>query len=142
MSRTTVPFTEPTSDTIAPGARCGPISFATGPQAPTGMQTMTRSAPSTAAAFELDDLVGEAELGDAPPRFRRAGGGDDGADGVLRLGRARDGRADQADADQRETVEQGLGRAHADCPRNSASAFTTSRLASSVPTLMRSALGR
>ena len=31
--------------------RCGPISFATAPQAPTGMQTMTRSAPSTAAAL-------------------------------------------------------------------------------------------
>ena len=51
MSRTTEPLTEPTSETIAPGIRCGPISLATAPQAPTGMQTMTRSAPSTAAAL-------------------------------------------------------------------------------------------
>ncbi len=51
MSRTTAPLTEPTSETVAPFIRCGPISFATSPQAPTGMQTMTRSAPSTAAAL-------------------------------------------------------------------------------------------
>ena len=51
ISRTTEPLTEPTSETIAPAERCGPISFATGPQAPTGMHTMTRSAPSTAAAL-------------------------------------------------------------------------------------------
>ena len=31
--------------------RCGPISLATSPQAPTGTQTMTRSAPATAAAL-------------------------------------------------------------------------------------------
>ena len=51
ISRSTEPLTEPTSDTIAPGLRCGPISRATAPQAPTGMQTMARSAPSTAAAL-------------------------------------------------------------------------------------------
>ena len=51
MSRTTEPLTEPTSETVAPFIRCGPISLATAPQAPTGMQTMTRSAPSTAAAL-------------------------------------------------------------------------------------------
>ena len=51
MSRSTEPLTEPTSETIAPGVRCGPISAATGPQAPTGIETMTRSAPSTAAAL-------------------------------------------------------------------------------------------
>ena len=51
MSRMIAPLTEPTSETVAPGARCGAISFATGPQAPTGMHKMTRSAPSTAAAF-------------------------------------------------------------------------------------------
>src|ERR1043166_3927787 len=51
MSRTTAPLTEPTSDTVAPAARCGAISLTTAPQAPTGMQRMTRSAPSTAAAL-------------------------------------------------------------------------------------------
>ena len=51
MSRTTEPLTEPTSDTTAPGLRCGPISLATAPQTPTGTHTMTRSAPSTACAL-------------------------------------------------------------------------------------------
>src|SRR5208282_2365600 len=51
MSRSTAPLTEPTSETVAPRARCGPISSATAPQAPTGTQTMTRSAPATAAAL-------------------------------------------------------------------------------------------
>ena len=48
MSRITEPLTDPTSETIAPGARWGAISCATAPQAPTGMQTMTRSAFLTA----------------------------------------------------------------------------------------------
>ena len=34
-----------------PGARCGPISLAISPHTPTGAQTMTRSAPATAAAL-------------------------------------------------------------------------------------------
>src|SRR5580704_4832421 len=51
ISRTMAPLTEPTSDTIAPGLSCGAISLAIAPQAPTGAQTMTRSAPATAAAL-------------------------------------------------------------------------------------------
>ena len=51
ISFTTAPLTEPTSETTAPGARCGPISAATVPHAPTGIETMTRSAPSAAAAL-------------------------------------------------------------------------------------------
>src|ERR1700719_3857913 len=43
-------LTDPTSDTIAPGLRCGPISRAIAPMTPTGAQRMTRSAASTAAA--------------------------------------------------------------------------------------------
>src|ERR1700730_5035628 len=43
-------LTDPTSDTIAPGKRCGPISRASAPMTPTGAQRMTRSAASTAAA--------------------------------------------------------------------------------------------
>src|SRR5262249_57707054 len=50
-ARRTALLTEPTSETIAPAARCGPISAATSPHAPTGMATMTRSAPSAAAAL-------------------------------------------------------------------------------------------
>ncbi len=50
MSRTTAAFTEPTSVRMAPGCRCGAISAASGPQAPTGTLRMTRSAPATASA--------------------------------------------------------------------------------------------
>ena len=56
MSRTTEPLTEPTSETTAPGLRCGPISAATAPQAPTGMQTITRSASFTASALVATTL--------------------------------------------------------------------------------------
>jgi hypothetical protein len=45
------PLTEPTSETIAPAFRKGAISSATGPQAPTGMQRITRSASCTASAL-------------------------------------------------------------------------------------------
>src|SRR5271167_919778 len=51
MSRTIWALTEPTSDTIAPGARCSATSRATAPHWPTGMQKITRSAPATAAAL-------------------------------------------------------------------------------------------
>src|ERR1700722_20330590 len=51
MSRTTAPLTEPTSETVAPGIKWGPISAAISPQTPTGTQTITRSAPATAAAL-------------------------------------------------------------------------------------------
>src|SRR5580700_8853076 len=51
MSRTTCALTEPTSDRIAPRLRRGAISRATSAHWPTGMQAMTRSAPSTAAAL-------------------------------------------------------------------------------------------
>src|SRR5215831_11770856 len=43
-------FTEPTSDTMQPGLSLGAIALATAPQAPTGVQTITRSASSQAAA--------------------------------------------------------------------------------------------
>jgi len=46
----TARLTEPTSVSVAPGARCGPISSATAPIAPTGTQSTTRSAPCTASA--------------------------------------------------------------------------------------------
>ena len=51
MSRTMAPLTEPTSETTAPGLRWVPISRAISPQAPTGAQAMTRSAPAAAAAL-------------------------------------------------------------------------------------------
>ena len=53
----------------------------------------------------LDHLIGDAELGDALARLRRARGGDDRAHRALRARRARDRGADQADADQRQAVE-------------------------------------
>ena len=89
----------------------------------------------------LDHLIGEPEFGHALARLRRARGGDDRARGALGAGGARDRRADQADADQRQAVEKRGRFAHAAVPRNSASALTTSRFASSVPTVMRRACG-
>ena len=89
----------------------------------------------------LHHLIGEAELGNAPARLRRARGRDNRPRCALRAGSARDRRADQADADQRQPVEQGGRLAHAAFPRNSLSACTTSLLASSVPTLIRKAFG-
>src|SRR5262249_8712186 len=49
MSLITELLTEPTSETVAPGLRCGPISAATAPHWPTGTHTMTRPEPATAA---------------------------------------------------------------------------------------------
>ena len=140
MSRTTAPLTEPTSETVAPCIRCGPISLAT-----VAAGADRNADDDEIGAFDrggvgLDHLIGDAELGDALARLRRARGGDDRAHRALRARRARDRAADQAEADQRQAVEERL-LAHAAFPRNSASAFTTSRLASSVPTVMRSAFG-
>ena len=54
---------------------------------------------------------------------------------------AGDRRADEADADEGDLVKQRFA-AWRQLSRNSASAATTPRLASSVPTVMRSALGK
>ncbi|MNW21634.1 hypothetical protein D3C71_2226610 [compost metagenome] len=45
---------EPTSVTMAPGFRCGAICCATLSDAPTGTETMTRSASFTASAAETE----------------------------------------------------------------------------------------
>src|SRR5471030_2667945 len=50
MSAITVCFTEPTSEMMQPGLSDEAIASVAGPQAPTGVQTITRSASSTAAA--------------------------------------------------------------------------------------------
>ena len=92
----------------------------------------------------FDHLVGEPEFGDAPARRGGARGRHDFAHGALRARRARDRGADQADADQRQTIKQRCGfgsQRHAGFARNSLSAATTRRFASSVPTVMRSAFG-
>ena len=142
ISRSTAPLTEPTSETIAPGSRCGPISLATAPLWPTGIETMTRSAPATAAALLSTTWSARPSSATRAPRRRRAGGGHDRAHHALGARRARDRGADQTDADQRQAVEERRVAGHAGRPMNSASAATTSRLASSLPTVMRSALGR
>src|SRR5262249_4068317 len=87
----------------------------------------------------FNHLIGEAELGHAPARGRGAGGGDDGARCALRARGARDRRANETHSDQRKAIENGLPP-HLR-PMNSANAATTSRFASSVPTLMRNAFG-
>ena len=89
----------------------------------------------------FNHLIGDAKFGHALARGGRTRGGHDRTHGALRAGGARDRGADQPDADQRQAVEQRRRFAHADFPRNSASALTTSRLASSVPTLILKAFG-
>ena len=83
-------------------------------------------------------FVGQTQFADALPRRLGARRRNDFAHDAECAGRARDRAADQADADQRQAVEEDW-RSH--YPKNSFSAATTSRLASSVPTLSRSAFG-
>ena len=85
------------------------------------------------------DVVGEAELGDAPARCSGAGGRDDRACRLLCARGACNRGADQAHSDERNAVENGPA-AHLP-PMNSRNADTTSRFASSLPTVMRSAFG-
>src|SRR5262245_17413854 len=70
--------------------------------------------------------------------------GDDGAHGALRPCGAHDGRADQARPDDGEAVEQRFGHRRDEplAPINEVSASSTARLSSSVPMVMRSALGK
>ena len=84
--------------------------------------------------------VGEPQFADALPRRLGARRRHDGTHDAERTRRARDRAADQADADQRQAVEEDW-RSHHSRPMNSFSAATTSRLASSVPTLSRNAFG-
>src|SRR5437764_4654068 len=53
MSAITVCLTEPASDTMQPGLSLGAIALATAPHAPTGVQTITRSASTQAAATSV-----------------------------------------------------------------------------------------
>ena len=104
---TTAALTEPTSDTVAPGARWGPISAATAPHAPTGTHTITRSAPAAAAAlFSATWSASPSSATRCRVAAERA---------VATISRttpcraccARDRGADKPHADQRQAVEQG-----------------------------------
>ena len=138
MSFSTWPFTEPTSETIAPGFS----------EADLGRDRPARADRNAdddevgalhGLGVRLDHLIGDAELNDAPPCRVGPRGRDDRPRGAVFARRARDRAADQADADQGELVDDRGGHFF---PMNSASVFTTSRFASSVPMVMRSAFGR
>ena len=60
--------------------------------------------------------VGEAELTDAPPRRFGSRGRDNRFDDAERPRRPRDRRADEADADQRQPIEQRCGLGHSITP--------------------------
>ncbi len=142
MSRTIEPFTEPTSETVAPAMQMRadlPGDLAAGAD--------RNAHDHEIGAFNrcrigLDHLIGEPELGHAPARLRRA--------------RRRHNRAHQPCARAARAIEEpirptpirarrlksGAFRDHGFFPKNSASAATTSRFASSLPTVMRSAFGR
>ena len=91
------------------------------------------------------DLIGEAELGDAPARAaERAVATISRTAPCARAARAIDEpiRPTPINARRLNTaVRAESSQRHAGLARNSLSAATTSRLASSVPTLMRSAFG-
>ena len=135
------PLTEPTSDTVAPGSEMRADFLGDSPQAPTGMQTNDEIGAFDRGSIGLHHLIGDAQFGHALARLRRTRGGDDRTHRALRAGGARNRGADQPDADQRQAIVQGRRFAHAAFPKNSASAFTTRRLASSVPTLILKAFG-
>ena len=82
------------------------------------------------------------ELGDAPARRGERAVATIERTSALCARGARDRGADQADADQREAIEERRLASHDFFPTNSANAATTSRFASSLPTVMRSAFGR
>src|SRR5262249_35061082 len=102
MSLTTEDLTEPTSETVAPGARCGAISWATAPHWPTGMHAMTRSAPATAAALVSTT---ESAIPSSTTRWRGARAHRGGAGHWDRAGgarpRSRSGRSRSAPGDRR-----------------------------------------
>ena len=144
ISFTTAPLTEPTSDTTAPGARCGPISAATVPHAPTGIETMTRSAPSAAAA--LVSTTWSARPSSAIRRrvaAERAVAMMDPAAPCARAARAMEEpiRPIPISATRLKTGFPLIYGPRSLALRNSASALTTRRFASSLPTLMRNAFG-
>src|SRR5262245_46722620 len=89
----------------------------------------------------FNNLIGKAKLGNASTGVRRTRGRDNRPRRTLGTRGARDRRPDKADTDDGQAIEQGSRVAHAGFPRNSLSACTTRRLASSVPTLIRKALG-
>ena len=132
-------MTEPTSETIAPGLRCG------------GDLLRDRAAGADRDAEDdeigvldgfgigLDHAVDDAELVDPRAGLRRARGGDDFSRQPLLARGARDRAADQSEADQRDLVEVRRG-AHLRATK-SRKPSTTSRLASSVPMVRRSACG-
>ena len=105
MSRTTAPLTEPTSETIAPGLRCGAISLG----------DRAAGADRDAEDHEIGILHGidvgfHHAVDDAEFAHPRAGpgrtrGGDDFSRQALRACGARDRAADQAEADQRDAFE-------------------------------------
>ncbi len=110
------PLTEPTSETIAPGCEMrrdllGDLAAG----ADRGADDDEIGARD-GGGIGLDHLVGEPEFGDAPARRGGARARHDLAHRALRARRARDRGADQADADQREAVEERCGFRHSITP--------------------------
>ncbi len=143
MSRTTEPFTEPTSDTTAPALRCGPNLLGDRAARADRHADDHQIGPLDRLRVGLHHSVGDAKLGHARPRLGRPRGGDDLAHRARGTGGAHDGRADQSGADDGQSVEQRLGHRDAPlAPKNEASASITARFSSSVPMVMRKQSGR
>ena len=106
-SRITDCLVEPTSVSIAPGARCGAIAAASvRERAHRGAQHHAIGAGDRARRIALDP-IGEAQFADPVQRLLRPRGHHHLRRQITALaGDARDGTADQPDADQRQPLEQ------------------------------------
>ena len=143
MSRTTEPLTEPTSDTIAPGSRCGPIALAIAPHAPTGMQRITRSAPSHRLGAGSASRYRQGRARPRAPASRRRARSHDLAHGALRARRLAMDEPISPRPIMAMVLEQRLGHQAAPLPvMNAESASIAARFSSSVPMVMRKASGR
>ena len=138
MSRTIAPLTEPTSDTTAPGLRCGAISFGDVAAGADRRADDDQIGAGDRGGVGLHHLIGEAELGDAPARRAPSAA-------LATISRtapcARAARAIEEPIRptpiSARRLNSGAGLVTASRPsfaRKSLSAATTSRLASSVPT--------
>ena len=105
----TAPLTEPTSETIAPCLSAGAMARPIASLAPTGAQRMTQSALRTARARSSVTTSPSAKRLRALQNPDRMVGKNDAPRRVAPARGARDRRADQPDADDRQLFEDRLG---------------------------------
>ena len=141
-ARTTEPLTEPTSVTIAPGLQVRADFL--GHRAAGADRDADDDQVGAATASALVSTTGRrGRARPRAPRSRELRVDGDRARRAFARHDMGDRRADQADADEGDLVEQRLAhRGALFPPMNAVSASTTARFSSSVPMVMRSACGK